>query len=166
MQRLIRDRDKQTVFVHERIGGGTLLHHLQNFLMQDATPHEQSLQAGCKTEVEVDTSLLPPRVQTEKDLAPSPITELSSACQDQGEGRAWLVVGGTAHGGLIVRASASLASKQLPLRLEKGAIVEEVDIVDNRLMFRKIDGHGPDGGWVSIQQNGTALIQPLPCVDD
>jgi len=70
------------------------------------------------------------------------------------------VVGGVDKGGLIVRAGHELASVALPERLSNGALVEEEELVGDRLSYIRISGFGPNKGWVSIKLRGKDLLIP------
>ena len=65
-------------------------------------------------------------------------------------GRIWKVVGGEQTGGIVVRASAELTSAKLD-RLGTGAHVMQLELLNERLHFQLLDGHGPDTGWVSMK---------------
>lgn len=63
----------------------------------------------------------------------------------------WVVVGGKEKGGLIVRKGKELDSPFYKFRLSTGArIMAESEINSKRMHYRKIDGDGPDFGWISI----------------
>ena len=65
-------------------------------------------------------------------------------------GRIWKVVGGEQTGGIVVRETAELTSAKLD-RLETGAHVMQLELLNERLHFQLLDGHGPDTGWVSMK---------------
>jgi len=71
----------------------------------------------------------------------------------------WKVVGG--REGIIVRACESLQSDVLAPRLAIGAIVRQIDRIGDRLHYLKINGHGPDQGWVSTKAKGKNLVEQL-----
>jgi len=80
--------------------------------------------------------------------------------------RLWKVVGGEHHHGLIVRKGADLSSPQLSVgtheaRLSTCAVVREIELIGERLHYKKITGDGPDFGWVSINLHGSALLEPV-----
>eukprot|EP00811_Abedinium_folium_P033454 NODE_6416_length_1674_cov_5.192631.p1 GENE.NODE_6416_length_1674_cov_5.192631~~NODE_6416_length_1674_cov_5.192631.p1 ORF type:complete len:252 (-),score=71.38 NODE_6416_length_1674_cov_5.192631:565-1320(-) len=70
------------------------------------------------------------------------------------------VIGGADRGGIIVRAEADTRSQQLG-RLEHGAIVSQLDYVNDRMRYLKIKGQGPLSGWVSVEYQGMDLLEPL-----
>jgi len=72
--------------------------------------------------------------------------------------KTWEVVGGADKGGIIVRQSADLKSDQLPDRLSTGAIVDEIELLGDRLRFRRRTGSGPDSGWVSVKLKDKELL--------
>lgn len=73
-------------------------------------------------------------------------------------GPIWSVVGGGLQGGIIVRTGRGLNTPQRPTRLATGAVIEEQEIVEERLRFRKIEGAGPETGWVSIRLKDRDLL--------
>lgn len=72
----------------------------------------------------------------------------------------WEVVGGADRGGIVVREGQDLASAQLS-RLATGALVEELQLVGERLQYSKVSGEGPDSGWVSTFLKGKQLLVPV-----
>eukprot|EP00425_Heterocapsa_triquetra_P032078 CAMPEP_0195114808 /NCGR_PEP_ID=MMETSP0448-20130528/107075_1 /TAXON_ID=66468 /ORGANISM="Heterocapsa triquestra, Strain CCMP 448" /LENGTH=363 /DNA_ID=CAMNT_0040151869 /DNA_START=15 /DNA_END=1102 /DNA_ORIENTATION=- len=74
------------------------------------------------------------------------------------KGQEWEVVGGSDKGGILVRADKGTTSPQLATRLATGAVVEEVQLIGERLHFRKVSGQGPDEGWVSLRITGKDLL--------
>jgi len=72
--------------------------------------------------------------------------------------REWVVVGG-GEKGIVVRSGKDLKSEELP-RLQKGARVEQVKKEGERLHYRKLEGDGPDTGWISLSFKGSPLVQP------
>lgn len=70
----------------------------------------------------------------------------------------WEVVGGKAQGGILVRDGRDTTSPQLSDRLATGACVEEVELVGDRLCFRKLRGDGPERGWVTIKLKDKDLL--------
>ena len=73
----------------------------------------------------------------------------------------WKVVGGGDKGGILVREKKETSSEQLDARLATHAVVEELQLSGERLNFRKIEGEGPETGWVSIRLKGKELLVPL-----
>jgi len=63
----------------------------------------------------------------------------------------WEVVGGQEQDGILVREGMALSSTQLDRRLATGARVEQMGLEGIRLQYRRLDGEGPDTGWVSIR---------------
>lgn len=86
-------------------------------------------------------------------------TKDASARKQGGEGARWQVVGG-GEKGIVVRREAALNSAEMP-RLAKGAVIEEIEKKGDRLHYQKLDGDGPDYGWVSFTFKGTPLLQCL-----
>jgi len=70
----------------------------------------------------------------------------------------WIVVGGGAKGGIVVRATKRAGSKELP-RLMMGARIQELEKCGQRVRFEKKEGQGPKTGWVSAAINGKELLQ-------
>eukprot|EP00440_Ansanella_granifera_P043414 gb/GFBE01047063.1/.p1 GENE.gb/GFBE01047063.1/~~gb/GFBE01047063.1/.p1 ORF type:complete len:503 (+),score=104.18 gb/GFBE01047063.1/:1-1509(+) len=71
----------------------------------------------------------------------------------------WEVVAGRDSGGLVVRESADLSSKQHEERLSYGAVVKELDILHGRLRFELLTGTGPQTGWVSLKVVNKDLLR-------
>merc|ERR1712032_1340005 len=44
-------------------------------------------------------------------------------------------------------------------RLPVGAIIDELEMSDNRIHYKKLDGDGPESGWVSVSSKGVALLE-------
>lgn len=82
--------------------------------------------------------------------------------EDSGEGHRWVVVGGVGKGGIVVRNQKSLNAPECITRLSTGATVEQIELEAGRLHYKKIDGDGPDFGWVSVSSKGKPLVK---CVD-
>jgi hypothetical protein len=76
-------------------------------------------------------------------------------------GKVWLVVGGGEKGGIVVRREEDTKSAELKDRLGTDALVEQVELAGERLKYQKMDGNGPDIGWVSISFKGKPLVIPL-----
>ena len=72
----------------------------------------------------------------------------------------WRVIGGS-KGGILVRASSSVTSEELAERLGTGAIVQEEEMLRERLRYRLLLGHGPVTGWVSISVQQKVLLKRL-----
>ena len=72
-------------------------------------------------------------------------------------GRFWKVVGAPKNG-LTVWQGVSESSPLLPGTLPQGAVVEEVQVVGNRLSFTDFSMRGPPSGWVNIRENGRDMI--------
>mmetsp|Transcript_61389 Transcript_61389/g.173138 ORF Transcript_61389/g.173138 Transcript_61389/m.173138 type:complete len:262 (-) Transcript_61389:74-859(-) len=75
-------------------------------------------------------------------------------------GRRWRVVGGKNTNGILARRGEDLHSNDLAARLATDAEVEELELIGERLHYRKISGEGPDFGWVSISVKGVMLLEP------
>lgn len=70
----------------------------------------------------------------------------------------WKVVGGSDKGGIIVRSGKQLSTEQLAARLSTGALVEEVELVGDRLHYKRLSGTGPEDGWVSLTFKEKPLV--------
>eukprot|EP00747_Dinoflagellata_sp_TGD_P055482 gnl/TRDRNA2_/TRDRNA2_149563_c0_seq1.p1 gnl/TRDRNA2_/TRDRNA2_149563_c0~~gnl/TRDRNA2_/TRDRNA2_149563_c0_seq1.p1 ORF type:complete len:388 (+),score=75.90 gnl/TRDRNA2_/TRDRNA2_149563_c0_seq1:32-1195(+) len=77
----------------------------------------------------------------------------------------WLVVGGAETGGILVREGEATSSKRLEPRLSTGAKIEEIEVVGERLHFRKLLGTGPPEGWISIRLPGKDLAVRIDLSD-
>lgn len=72
----------------------------------------------------------------------------------------WVVVGGIGRGGILVRQGDALNSPQLPLRLATGAKVRQLKLTSaGRLHYERLEGDGPDTGWVSVSSGGKELVR-------
>jgi len=79
-----------------------------------------------------------------------------------GEGPIWVVVGGASSGGIIVKRGKSLKSAELKFRLVYGARLEQLQLVGDRLHYKRVQGDGPDYGWVSLSYKGMPLLVKVP----
>eukprot|EP00439_Symbiodinium_sp_Y106_P023434 s1260_g2.t2 len=70
----------------------------------------------------------------------------------------WEVVGGADKGGIVVRKSRDTASEQEPQRLATGALIEQRQLVGERLHYVLHRGEGPIEGWVSIRLKTKDLV--------
>eukprot|EP00930_Biecheleria_cincta_P082590 TRINITY_DN722_c0_g1_i4.p1 TRINITY_DN722_c0_g1~~TRINITY_DN722_c0_g1_i4.p1 ORF type:complete len:617 (-),score=122.63 TRINITY_DN722_c0_g1_i4:128-1978(-) len=70
----------------------------------------------------------------------------------------WEVVGGGDKGGILVREGQSLKSTECEGRLSTGALIEEVDLVGERLCYKRLTGSGPEDGWVSLTIKGKEIV--------
>lgn len=82
----------------------------------------------------------------------------------------WEIVGGASAGGIVVREGQSLKSAQCDERVSFGALVEEVELVGERLHYKLRDGEGPEEGWVSLTLKSNPLVSksdkvPTPVAD-
>mmetsp|Transcript_26710 Transcript_26710/g.48994 ORF Transcript_26710/g.48994 Transcript_26710/m.48994 type:complete len:323 (-) Transcript_26710:78-1046(-) len=74
----------------------------------------------------------------------------------------WEIVGGRENNGIIVREGPAVSSSQATeTRLSAGALVQELQLLGNRLHYRKASGTGPEEGWVSIIANHHVLARRL-----
>lgn len=72
----------------------------------------------------------------------------------------WEVVGGADKGGILVREGVELKSKQCEERLAHGAIIEELELVGERLNYKVVSANwGPDKGWVSLKIGGKDIVK-------
>eukprot|EP00747_Dinoflagellata_sp_TGD_P098275 gnl/TRDRNA2_/TRDRNA2_167399_c1_seq1.p1 gnl/TRDRNA2_/TRDRNA2_167399_c1~~gnl/TRDRNA2_/TRDRNA2_167399_c1_seq1.p1 ORF type:complete len:459 (+),score=96.43 gnl/TRDRNA2_/TRDRNA2_167399_c1_seq1:41-1378(+) len=75
-------------------------------------------------------------------------------------GKVWKVVGGADKGGILVRTECALNSPEAPGgRLATGAKVLAEEVVGERVRFRKLEGAGPDRGWVSKNLTNKQLLE-------
>jgi len=70
----------------------------------------------------------------------------------------WVVVGGATTRGILARSGASLHSRELD-RLKTGARVIQLGLKRDRLHYRKLEGDGPEFGWVSIRNKDGELMR-------
>merc|ERR1719453_1236190 len=70
----------------------------------------------------------------------------------------WEVVGESDKGGILVREGQELKSKELEGRVSTGALVQELELVGQRLHYKLIEGTGPKEGWVSLTLKDKPLV--------
>lgn len=70
----------------------------------------------------------------------------------------WEVVGGADKGGIVVRKSRDTASEQEPQRLATGALIQQRQLVGERMHYVLRTGEGPVEGWVSIRLKTKDLV--------
>eukprot|EP00439_Symbiodinium_sp_Y106_P034919 s6497_g4.t1 len=68
----------------------------------------------------------------------------------------WKVVGGNTSG-VLVREGCPLTSTELG-RLSTGSLVQEIEIISDRLHYQKLSGDGPAHGWMSLRLKGKDLV--------
>eukprot|EP00439_Symbiodinium_sp_Y106_P008492 s2084_g1.t1 len=71
----------------------------------------------------------------------------------------WEVVGGGDVGGILVRQGSELSSQPCSERLSTGAVVEELERVGERLRYRRLQGLGPESGWVTVRLGLKELLR-------
>ncbi|CAE7523155.1 unnamed protein product [Symbiodinium pilosum] len=70
----------------------------------------------------------------------------------------WEVVGGADKGGIVVRKGKDTSSEQEPRRLVTGSLIEQRELVGDRLRYALHTGEGPSEGWVSIRLKAKELV--------
>lgn len=73
----------------------------------------------------------------------------------------WEIVGGADKGGILVREGQDLKSAQCSARLATGAKVGEIELIGDRLHFKRESGDGPDEGWISVTLKDKVLAQKI-----
>lgn len=71
----------------------------------------------------------------------------------------WEIIGGADKGGILVRQGRQLSSPEAASRLATGALVEEIELVGERLHCRLLSGSGPTEGWISVILKGKELAR-------
>lgn len=66
-------------------------------------------------------------------------------------GHVWRIVGGSSKEGIIVRLKREIGSPKEEERLSTGALVEQMDLAEERLQYRLLEGTGPKTGWISTR---------------
>ena len=79
------------------------------------------------------------------------------------KGPVWRVVGGE-KSGILVREGMNMNSSECG-RLSTGSVVEEVELVNERLRYKLLHGTGPEFGWVSLSVHKKPLLLRLGHVD-
>eukprot|EP00418_Pyrodinium_bahamense_P100282 CAMPEP_0179032734 /NCGR_PEP_ID=MMETSP0796-20121207/11738_1 /TAXON_ID=73915 /ORGANISM="Pyrodinium bahamense, Strain pbaha01" /LENGTH=1995 /DNA_ID=CAMNT_0020728965 /DNA_START=22 /DNA_END=6009 /DNA_ORIENTATION=- len=100
---------------------------------------------------------LPTEQSLAMQLAKRPSDKASQQLQ-MGTGGQWRVV---SEEGLVVRRGQRMTSMKVPERLPPGVVVEEVEVVGNRLHFLNPSDMGPRSGWVSTMDKGQELLHRL-----
>jgi len=77
----------------------------------------------------------------------------------------WEIIGGADKGGIMVRQGFETGSPLTEARLATGSKVEELDLKEGRLHYRRLTGSGPDEGWISVKIPGKELARRLPDED-
>ena len=75
------------------------------------------------------------------------------------KGPLWRVVGGE-KSGILVREGMNMNSSECG-RLSTGSVVEEVELVNERLRYKLLHGTGPEFGWVSLSVHKKPLLLRL-----
>lgn len=70
----------------------------------------------------------------------------------------WEVVGGSEHGGVLVRNGFELCSELCDARLATGALVKELESCEGRIHYELLKGEGPAVGWVSQKLRNKELL--------
>jgi len=70
----------------------------------------------------------------------------------------WEVVGGKASGGILVRSGKDTKSAEVPQRLATGSVIEELELVGERMKFKLLEGSGPSEGWISLKLKDKPLV--------
>lgn len=91
----------------------------------------------------------------------------------------WKVIGGAKSGGVMVRYGMDKDSPQVKEaggRISTGATLKQIKLSGERLQYKKVDGDGPETGWVSIKLKDAVLVEKLvkdavvnaacPCIKD
>jgi len=89
------------------------------------------------------------------------MSKTNKPCMKEEVGRKWTVIGGCKKG-ILVRRGEDLGSAPIQIRLANNSVIEELELVADRLHYRKLVGEGPDFGWVSLTVKGTTLLEPVP----
>mmetsp|Transcript_56611 Transcript_56611/g.143302 ORF Transcript_56611/g.143302 Transcript_56611/m.143302 type:complete len:2006 (+) Transcript_56611:83-6100(+) len=120
----------------------------KELLVKIATPSKRKIDSTCYEEVDT--------VEWERR---SEATCTSSPCTMPQEGLRWRVVRAEA-GGLVQRTGRSLSSAELSERLPIGSVVEQKELVGDRLHCVYRSSAGPIAGWVSLQHCGRDMLVP------
>lgn len=80
-------------------------------------------------------------------------------------GQRWVVVRSGDGPGLIVRQGRALSAPEVAQRLPVGAVVEQRELIGDRLHFALVSSSGPREGWVGVRHLGKDFLLPKHVVD-
>jgi len=119
----------------------------------------QNLDQGSAHSVVVEKSTGTEALNAQQEAKPAEDKRGGLFLEELFEARSvWKVVGGAMTGGIVVRQGKDTKSKALD-RLSHGALIEELQLVDDRLEYKLLTGSGPSSGWVTIKLNGKPLCE-------
>jgi len=118
---------------------------------------ERKMQKAAAEERETETSREEALSQKHKEALEIDERIKSRSVDIEQEHQIW-VVGGDGIDGIGANAGLETKSEKLGM-LMSGARIEEVHRCGNRLQYRKIDGVGPDMGWVHIRLNRKVALK-------
>merc|ERR1711907_815588 len=98
-----------------------------------------------------------PHRDVHKELADQ-VVQLKRSKGTGATGRRWVVVGGANTGGINVQSGSQVLSEDLEERLATGAMIEQIDMQDGKVLFQKINGDGPMCGWATVAFDGAPLL--------
>lgn len=103
-----------------------------------------------------------PAPETERERSARLVQQFGQGAKDvephMPDAQLWVAVGGVDTGGILVRKEQDLNSERLRAKLATGAVLEQLEVVGNRLHYRRLKGEGPDYGWVSTVMNATGKV--------
>jgi len=84
-----------------------------------------------------------------------------TAIAEENTGPKWLAIGVGDGSGIVVRERVELASRKASAKLQKGAVLQEIELIGERLHFCKISGDGPSTGWISLTARGQRNVEAM-----
>lgn len=103
----------------------------------------------------------PAAVGSSQKAVPAVASAPSGSRSTSGPPQLWQIVGGADKGGVLVKTKEDLTSPPVEQRLATGAKVQELELVGERLHFRRLVGEGPEEGWISISLAGRPLADRI-----
>jgi len=98
-----------------------------------------------------------PRNALEQDLLAN-VSELQVKHSEDSQSVQWIVVGGSGSGGVRAQLAPESGASDCGGRLATGARLEQIAMQDDKVLFKKLEGDGPQFGWVSLRHEGVPLM--------
>jgi len=77
----------------------------------------------------------------------------------------WRIIGGSDKGGILVRDGGDVSAAKMAERLATGSLVQEVELISERLHYVRLTGAGPSEGWVMTSLGSKPLAERVSSED-